>query len=387
MKQVSTQGLTAEILEDKLPTDQQEDEGDLIGKEIFFKDAVVMNADWTIETINGQVSKGNIELDPAFQRRAAWDRIRKSRLIESIVVGMPIPNIVLAENKKARGKYIVIDGKQRLLSIRDFIASEFELNGLDIRPDLNGFTYTNLPDEDKQFFDNSTIRSTVIKNWSDERFLYATFYRLNSGSLPLSPQELRRALVGNKLLEEIETYIKQSDAFHSVVSDKLDRRMRDSELVLRFIAFDRDLLNYDGDLRNFLDKTTRYFEDDWVNRKAEAMQHFTRLDQALNASAIVFKDSVFRKWTDTKYERVINRAVFDCMVRFFADTEIATAANNLSEKVVQAYQDICGNPIFKASIERTTKSIESTMTRIDLWGIKLAETLDMSYDMTSRRIK
>lgn len=387
MNQIANQADIAANPDEALPVDQQEDEGDLLGKAISFKDAVVMNADWTIETINSQVSKGNIELDPAFQRRAAWDQIRKSRLIESIAVGMPIPNIVLAENKKARGKYIVIDGKQRLLSIRDFIANGFELTGLDIRPDLNGLTYAKLPDDDRQFFDNSTIRSTVIKNWSDEKFLYATFYRLNSGSLPLSPQELRRALVGGNLLEEIETYIKGSAAFHSVISAKLDRRMRDSELVLRFIAFDRDLLIYDGDLRKFLDNTTRFFEEDWTNRKAEAMVHFERFDQALNTASAIFQDSVFKKWTDTKYERVINRAVFDCMVRFFSQAGVAAAAVAAKDQVIETYKLICSDATFKASIERTTKSVEATTTRIDMWGTRLAKTLGMQYDAASKRIQ
>lgn len=386
MEQLSIDGSPAAGIEEFLPVDQQEDEGDLLGKTISFKDAVVMNADWTIETINGQVSKGNIELDPAFQRRAAWDQVRKSRLVESIAVGMPIPNIVLAENKKARGKYIVIDGKQRLLSIRDFIADKFELSGLDIRPDLNGYTYSKLPDDDRQFFDNSTIRSTVIKNWSDEKFLYATFYRLNSGSLPLSPQELRRALVGGNLLEEIENYIKQSDAFHNVISAKLDRRMRDSELVLRFIAFDRALLTYDGDLRKFLDEITRYFEEDWATRKAEAMAHFQRLDAALLASSHIFGDAVFKKWTESKYERVINRAVFDCIVRFFAEPNVAAAAVADKENVVAAYKAICGNPDFKAAIERTTKSVDSTNTRIAIWGSVLAPCVGLTYDAAQMRI-
>lgn len=386
MEQLDIDSVSAADADEFLPVDQQEDEGDLIGKAISFKDAVVMNADWTIETINGQVGKGNIELDPAFQRRAAWDLVRKSRLIESIAVGMPIPNIVLAENKKARGKYIVIDGKQRLLSIRDFIADKFELSGLDIRPDLNGYTYSKLPDDDRQFFDNSTIRSTVIKNWSDEKFLYATFYRLNSGSLPLSPQELRRALVGGNLLEEIETYIKQSDAFHSVISAKLDRRMRDSELVLRFIAFDRALLTYEGDLRNFLDEITRYFEEDWTSRKAEAMSHFQRLDAALIASYQIFGENVFKKWTATKYERVMNRAVFDCVIRFFAEPVVAATAATLKEHVIEAYKALCSDSSFKASIERTTKSVDSTNTRIDLWGETLAKTIGMTYDATQRRI-
>ena len=189
-----------------IPDDQQEDEGD-IDKHISFKDAVVLNADWTIETINSQIQKGNIDLQPGFQRRVAWDDVRKSRLIESIIVGLPVPNIVLAENRNHRGRFIVIDGKQRLVSISNFMANGFTLRGLDIRPDLNGRSFEHLPSEDRECMENATLRSTLIRNWTDENFLYATFFRLNSGSLPLSPQELRKALVGSNLLDAIDEYL------------------------------------------------------------------------------------------------------------------------------------------------------------------------------------
>jgi len=82
--------------------------------------AVVSGTDWTTETVVSQLKRGNIQLDPRFQRRDAWKRDRKSRFIESLIVGLPIPQIVLAESKRDRGKFIVLDGKQRLLSILQF---------------------------------------------------------------------------------------------------------------------------------------------------------------------------------------------------------------------------------------------------------------------------
>ncbi|HFR4125238.1 TPA: DUF262 domain-containing protein [Yersinia enterocolitica] len=80
-------------------------------------DAVVFSTDWTTETIINQISKGTIDLNPNFQRRDAWTQEEKSKFIESLILGFPIPPIVLALNKNIRGKYIVLDGKQRLLSI------------------------------------------------------------------------------------------------------------------------------------------------------------------------------------------------------------------------------------------------------------------------------
>ncbi|CAH2914670.1 MAG: hypothetical protein CPSOU_2539 [uncultured Paraburkholderia sp.] len=371
--------------ESQIPDDQQEDEDDL-PKTVSFKDAVVMNADWTIETIDNQIRKGNIDLQPTFQRRAAWDDTRKSRLIESIIVGMPVPNIVLAENKSHRGRFIVIDGKQRLVSINEFLAGGYRLKGLDMRADLNDKHYDDLPANDKESLDNSTIRATVIKNWSDDDFLYATFYRLNSGSLPLSPQELRKALVGNKLLDSIETYLVQSVTFHQVFGQGLDKRMRDSELVLRFLAFDRALTEYRGDFKNFLDETTRYYESDWAARSVEANAAYERLDAALDVTAAIFGADSFKKWLGDKYERVINRAVFDCIVRFFADQDVAELALPKNAEVVESFKAVCLQVNFKDAVEKTTKTVDATRRRISIWGMALAAVIGRKYDETTWRI-
>ncbi len=368
-----------------LPNDQQEDEDDL-PKSVSFKDAVVMNADWTIETIDVQINKGNIDLQPGFQRRAAWDETRKSRLIESIIVGMPVPNIVLAENKDHRGRFIVIDGKQRLLSINEFLKGAYTLRGLDMRGDLNNKTYNDLPSEDKEYLDNSTIRATVIKNWSDPNFLYATFYRLNSGSLPLSPQELRKALIGGNLLESIENYLLDSTPFHDIFGDKLDKRMRDSELVLRFIAYDREINSYRGDFKDFLDITTKFYEHDWSTRAAEAKEKFDRLDIALQTANEIFGSDCFKKWLGTKYERVINRAIFDCVARFFAEPDIASASIAKSQEVVEQFQQLCLDSEFKDAVEKTPKTVAATNSRIALWGMRLARTINRKYDEETMRI-
>src|SRR5271169_836266 len=104
--------------------------------------AVVSGTDWTAETIVSQLERGNIQLNPRFQRRDAWKLDRKSRFIESLIVGLPIPQIVLAESKLERGKFIVLDGKQRLLTILQFWGlgegenNAYPLSGLTLRSDL-----------------------------------------------------------------------------------------------------------------------------------------------------------------------------------------------------------------------------------------------------------
>ena len=369
---------------DLFPEDQQESEDDL--PQVSFQDAMVTNADWTIESICLQIKKGTIDLEPSFQRRDAWDVIRKSRLIESIIVNMPIPNIALAENKDHRGRFIVIDGKQRLTAVDDFFQGRMKLRGLDLRPDLNGKAYGELLAADREAFENSTLRATLIRNWKDENFLWAAFYRLNVGSLPLSPQELRKALIGGKLIDAIEGYLVASTAFHQVFGNALDRRMRDSELVLRFVAFDQSLDAYTGDFKGFLDGVSKRYEGDWDAQLPGLERSLQRLDRALSAADQIFGEFAFRKRIVNRYERVMNRAVFDCVARYFAEEDVARLAVDRRDGVLEAFGEICADPEFKAAIEKTTKTIGATNARLVLWGTKLAAVIGRSFDMTTRRI-
>lgn len=90
----------------------------------LFNSAVVWGMDWTTETIASQLEKGNIDINPKFQRRDAWTQEEKSRLIESLMLGLPVPTIILAEMKDKKNSFVVIDGKQRLLSIKQFCSKK-----------------------------------------------------------------------------------------------------------------------------------------------------------------------------------------------------------------------------------------------------------------------
>lgn len=375
-----------DLLDEVLPCDQQEEEADL-KKQVSFQDAVVQTADWTVGTLHAQLAKGTIDLDPGFQRRQAWDNVRKARLIESLIAGLPIPNIVLADNTKHRGRFLVIDGKQRLLTIRDYLDNGFALKGLDLRPDLEGKTFDQLPVEDREYLENNSIRATIIKNIADPDFLYVLFFRLNSGSLQLSPQELRRALIGGSALNAIDNYIQNSEIFHAFFGPVLDRRMRDSELVLRFIAFDRSYEAYAGNLKEFLDNTVDYFEKNWQHAEAELISAFVRLDLSLKTAEEIFGQSAFKKWTGTRYERRINRAVFDVITRFFSDSNIAAAATANAQAINDSYKEVCDLPAFRGAIEKTTKTVDATRLRMNIWGNALAHVLGLTYDEINARIR
>lgn len=397
MNGISKTGEDKEDFDDLAPQDQQEEEEDFPRAKIGDPaESVLFNTDWTVSTIVQQIERKNIDLNPKFQRRDAWDPERRSKLIESLVIGLPIPNIVLAESPGKRGKYIVIDGKQRLSTVFDFLSKESEnklsLRGLNIRDDLNGMSFENIKShkpDDANFLENAPIRTVVIRNWPSEEFLYVIFDRLNSGSLPLSPQELRRALQPGALLDYIDDFILQNQMIKQVLSlTKLDRRMRDSEIILRYIAFERQYPNYDGDFKAFLDEPVRYFNSKWEARKPELDIILTRLTVALDVSSKIFSArEIFRKWNGIRFENRINRALFDAVIRYFGDRQIEVEATAKRAEIVELIKTLCfENSDFKRSIELTTKTPSAVKSRLKIWGENLAPIVNRKFDETTFRL-
>jgi hypothetical protein len=255
---------------------ENDEEGDAEVERFQVCDAVVYSSDWTVSTILSQIQNKNINLNPRFQRRDAWNINKKSLFIESIILGLPIPQIVLAMNKE-RGNFIILDGKQRLLTLLQFIGgwegrnNNFSLKGLKIRADLNGKSYSDIKTDmelrDDYFqFSNYTIRSVVIKNWPNIDFLHTVFVRLNSKSTPLSPQELRQALFPGEFVFYINQRAEKSDRLKALLGiTEPDFRMRDVEILLRYLAFSYFISSYRGNLKKFLDDTCQYFNNSWPN--------------------------------------------------------------------------------------------------------------------------
>lgn len=379
-----------EFIEDESSNESVDDLGHLKEREV--SNAVVWSTDWTTETIVSQINKNNILLYPGFQRRDAWENQRKSRFIESLILGLPIPQIVLAESEDSRGSYIVIDGKQRLLSIRQFAAEKddsvfdrLRLSGLTVRTDLQGLSLSDLRDNltrsrDLAAFENQSIRTVVIKNWRNENFLYQVFLRLNTGSVPLSPQELRQALHPGGFVEFADAQSGRSPALRSLLKiNKPDFRMRDAELLIRFYAFQNYAEFYSGDLKGFLDLTCKDLNKRWKKNERGIISQAIEFEEAYQTSERIFSpDTVFRKWTFHGYERPFNRAIFDIMMYFFAKPQIRAAAVKHSEQVEAAFKQLCDGDInFLSSLERTTKSMRSTETRFGIWAQTLGAVLGM----------
>lgn len=358
--------------------------------------AFVTDTDWTAETILSQLRRGTIKLDPRFQRRDAWDRRRKSRFIESLILGLPIPQIVLAEDRRRKGAFIVLDGKQRLLTLWQFAAGSsfgdasdaapepLHLLGLEVRSDLDSQTLSSLEQdpsaqETLSAFLNQTVRTVVVRNWPDDNFLNLVFLRLNTGSVSLSPQELRQALRPGPFTDFIDDYSSESQGVQRALRiDRPDFRMRDVEILLRFFAFSTRLLEYRGSMKEFLDETLDYCNGLWSSDRAYLDATAASFELAVTTTFDTFGGDAFFRFNSRtdRYERRFNRAVFDVMAYFFRDPDIAHQAVSQAADVELAFRELCtADTEFVEAIQSTTKTVAATQKRLDAWGATLGSVL------------
>ena len=210
-----------------------------------------------METFLRRIEQGTINLNPDFQRNEVWTKEKKSQLIESLMLKIPLPMFYVSADEK--GSYTVIDGLQRLSTIRNFVLGEeflktkddkkkgegFILQNLEFWEEYNGKTFKKLPTHLYNRILETEFRFTVINPGTPEEVKRNIFKRINTGGLPLSSQEVRNALYigkSTKLLKELSS----TNEFKKATGDSIKSlRMEDKELILRLLSFlTRDYTTY-----------------------------------------------------------------------------------------------------------------------------------------------
>ena len=246
-----------------------------------------------------------MNLRPFYQRRARWDIKMQSRLIESFLINIPVPPIILYEIDY--NSYEVMDGQQRISAIRDFYTNKFALTGLELWPEINKLKYEQLPVKIRAGLDRRSISSIVIlrESTSDpEEALFLkqkTFERLNTGGVDLSQQEVRNCLYYGKfdsLLIELARHpifakawgIPIDDNSPELSTNTLYKKMEDAELVLRFFAL-RNVDHFRNGMEGFLDlymmKSLGFSERDIEFLKDIFLQ-------TLNLAHQIYEESLFK---------------------------------------------------------------------------------------------
>ena len=362
---------------DLFEDDLFQDEDDITSVEDI-RNLVVYSRDWTIQTIYDQIEQGNIDLNPGFQRRNAWNDSKRSKLIESLLIGYPVPEIVLAEDKKKKKAFIVIDGKQRLLTIAGYINNEKyqywkskipKLTTVNCGADYHGMDYKSIQtDTDlKRMFENASLRCTVISNYSKDDELYDIFYRLNAGSTPLATQELRQALYRGDFSNYLIEITNEDNIFRKVMGLKdADNRLRDVEVILRCMAFLKFANQYKGNLLKFLDKVMDYYNKKWQEDADAIKSCKENVENAIKLLSDAFGslDNVGRKFKNALFESRFNRVLLEVEVHYFSKLDKDSISPDQHARFVKLFQNLCDkDPQFLASLEGSTKNLENYIIR------------------------
>ena len=344
-----------------------------------FEQLQLFSRDWTVETIASQIEQRNIDLDPDFQRRNVWTDERRSKLIESLVVGIPVPQIFLAERAKRKRSFIVIDGKQRLLTIAGFLNPSHEywndarLVKLTIRKDLNGMSFQDMCADvtfrkEVRHLRNADIRCAVISNYDEDDVLYHIFNRLNTTSVPLSTQELRQVLHRGPFSDFLAKYTDRPLPLHGVMGlQGPDKRLRDTELVLRFLAVYMFADAYTGNLKQFLDKTMDVLNRGWSTWEPKVRRALADLEKAIKLLEVTMrKEHVGRKVTDAQWEGRFNKVLFEVEAYYFTKVPRAKVTAASKSKFIRGFERLCDTDSdFRDSIEATTKTVDRYATRFE----------------------
>jgi uncharacterized protein with ParB-like and HNH nuclease domain len=366
---LETQNLPELIEEQFEPEDSEEEQISEIESTGKDRKLVTHPYDFIIRSLKDQVDDQTLVLADKFQRRRVWDDTKSSRLIESLLLNVPIPVCYFAEMED--GSYSVIDGQQRLTAIYRYINNEFVLRSLKVRTDLNGKRFHQLGVTDQRLIKSRSIRCIVILKDSDPDIRFDVFDRLNSNSVRLKPQELRNSLYRGKLNDLIRE-LSENKLFQKIRGVKdVDKRMQDCEMVLRFFAFHFEPRQYRGYLSRFLDEYLRKGQ----NFNLETLnQHRTIFERVIQDVEYVFGEHSFRRYDreNQSWDRLINKSIYDVVMLYFAKLDSELIRQNKDE-IIEAFKGICQNPAFNEAIASATSGLGRVQTRLDIWYKALIE--------------
>lgn len=209
-----------------------------------------------------------LDLTPDFQRELVWSQRKKSELIESILMGIPLPAFYVREQDN--GVYVVVDGKQRLTTLFDYMDEKFKLESLKILKEMNGKGFKDLTPLQQNKLEDYSLQLNVIKAPTSDRVIFDLFDRVNRGGVTLNNQEMRNALYQGNATRLINELAKNESFKKATENAATPKHMKDRYLVLRFVAFyllnnhlSRDvesgnILEYKSNLEDFLGQTMRY---------------------------------------------------------------------------------------------------------------------------------
>ncbi|KUO03965.1 DUF262 domain-containing protein [Streptomyces caeruleatus] len=374
--EVGSDGRATDV-EMELPDPEAEDAADQITAPYDPSKIEIQTLNPTINLLMSRLRNGMIDLAPDFQRHAGiWSDEQQSRLIESLLLRIPIPSFYAAETDDS--DWAIIDGIQRLTAIARFIAPRalYEVAGIDAGPlRLRGLEYLREGFEGKGYddltgrlqirLDETQVVVHVIRPGTPEEVKFNIFARINTGGMPLTRQELRHALIPGPARQLLSS-LAETNAFTSATGGSIPRaRMADQEMVLRALAFrltsPLDFRSQDFD--QFLAHTMRQ-----INRLSDDERGMLRwsFERAMYTAAEIFGAHAFRKLYPGQTRRSpINKALFEAVTVNLAELSDGErdALVAFREKVIEGFQLLMKDRDFERAVSVSTGDRAKVRTR------------------------
>lgn len=335
-------------------------EGDDPESDYPLDQVLIRNETRTVHDILRRMGQGRYIMDPDFQRDFVWDPIKQSKLIESVLMRIPLPVLYLAEDDK--GDMIVVDGLQRLSTFRAFVDGNLRLR-LKEKPELNGKSFYDLSAGLQNRIEDCNLILYVIDHNVPERAKLDIFERVNSG-IPLTRQQMRNSLYNGEgtrfLKRETETPL-----FLKSTGGSLNKNtMRDREFVNRFCAFQLFPLDqYGGEMDEFLADALIKMK----SMKAEDIDELSsQFQTALKNNFCVFGRHAFRKrQRDQEGRSVINASLWDVMTTGLSRIDTHTVSTH-ADALQEGFYRLMEDEDFKAAITYGTNATRRVTARFGI---------------------
>lgn len=323
-----------------------------------------------------KIDKGEINLNPEFQRAFVWDEEKQSRLIESVLIRIPLPAFYLDATEQI--KWQVVDGLQRLTTLHRFCRNKFQLKGLQFLKELNGEKFETLPAAFKILLeDDTSLQFYNLMPGTPIEAKYTIFSRVNTGGMQLTPQEIRHALTQGKVTKWLKN-IAHSEIFIETTDGAVEsRRMSDRELALRamtFMYFGIEEYKKHGEMDSFLINSMITLNE---KSEDELSQIRINFESSLVKVFKIFGKYSFRKFYSRNGRRSpLNKALFEAWIKCvskYPEPELVKKKDAIIDAFIyRINKDIA----FLRSISAGTGSSSSVETRFSTIENLLKEVMN-----------
>jgi len=330
--------------------------------------------DKSVSDLISMMRNGDIILNPDYQRNYIWDNKKASLLIESILLNVPIPIVYVYEDEESH--WVVVDGLQRLYTLRRFFDNQLKLVGLEVLTELKRSQFSTLNPKAERILKNGIIRVITILKESHPEIKYDIFQRLNRGAVRLNEQELRNcAFRGafNDLLKRL----RENDLFLECLGfKKPHKRFYDAEFILRYFALSENFDSESGKVRAYSSKMKTFLNNFMEEKRkadsAELEQFEKRFVETVEKVRLVFGKQAFRRiTTDGLIETRINRALMDVIMISFEQHSLDWLREK-KEEILRIYRELPEtNSQFSDAISYGTSDTKKLEYRLTTWSAAL----------------